>query len=489
MSRILTTGFGIGPPTLTASPGKYGYYPTNATISSGFVVTSQVFPRIGVQAIGNLGVFPTANLQQLAQYQFIVMGGNYDAWPSNNASGGGYGTRAQVVDGLHSFTGGKNAVRPIIVQYENPSEFNTSSPWFPDWYNKVNANNWFLYESGSSGTKTPSAWNSSWDVVNPAHVVGQDSSTGFYPYQLVAYLYYRRYWLGLGSGGSSMAASNLDGSYLDNQAPWNYSGGPSDWLRVGSTQSQTDPTTVVAVTTGKADYPAEIRAQNSNLLVSANVGFGYALSSGSVGGLGISSANVKTVGTYDYPQAQFMFGEPSATGGQSNPLDFAGFSGFMSWYQTCDSALRAGGATVLTGGYLKTNYQGQRYALCAVLMRNGIMMMGYLNGNPTTEDITDPATTSTYPVLDEFWGGSLNLAGYLGVAIDSPQTSSWLQGVWRRRFVGGWALVNPKGNGSQTVSLGTTMHKLTGSQVPSINNGASVTSVTLADGDGLILIP
>jgi len=48
--------------------------------------------------------------------------------------------------------------------------------------------------------------------------------------------------------------------------------------------------------------------------------------------------------------------------------------------------------------------------------------------------------------------------------------------------------MNPKGNGPQTVTLETSYKHLSGTQVPSVNNGQTVTSVTLNDRDGVILL-
>ncbi len=78
--------------------------------------------------------------------------------------------------------------------------------------------------------------------------------------------------------------------------------------------------------------------------------------------------------------------------------------------------------------------------------------------------------------------------GYLGYPTTQPPPAAGQNGVWRRDFDHGIALVNPKGNGAQTVSLGGTFVHLTGSQNPSLNNGSAVTSVTLQDRDGLILL-
>jgi hypothetical protein len=76
----------------------------------------------------------------------------------------------------------------------------------------------------------------------------------------------------------------------------------------------------------------------------------------------------------------------------------------------------------------------------------------------------------------------------LGSATSGPQTSAWQSGVYRRNFQNGIILVNPKGNGTRTVTLETNYVKIRGSQAPSINNGATVRTVTLKDRDGIILV-
>jgi hypothetical protein len=49
-------------------------------------------------------------------------------------------------------------------------------------------------------------------------------------------------------------------------------------------------------------------------------------------------------------------------------------------------------------------------------------------------------------------------------------------------------LVNPRGNGAQTVQLETAYVKLKGSQDSAVNNGQTVQTVTLQDRDGIILM-
>jgi hypothetical protein len=60
--------------------------------------------------------------------------------------------------------------------------------------------------------------------------------------------------------------------------------------------------------------------------------------------------------------------------------------------------------------------------------------------------------------------------------------------VYRRNFEHGTVLVNPKGNGAKTVTIEAGYHRFQGNQAPAVNNGQPVTSVTLADRDGIFLV-
>ena len=87
---------------------------------------------------------------------------------------------------------------------------------------------------------------------------------------------------------------------------------------------------------------------------------------------------------------------------------------------------------------------------------------------------------------DEFDGGvGLRKRGYLGMPLGDPQKLA--NGVWRRDFQNGVALNNSTA-ATQTVALETTYRKLLGTQNPGLNNGASVTSVSIAEHDGIILL-
>jgi hypothetical protein len=122
-------------------------------------------------------------------------------------------------------------------------------------------------------------------------------------------------------------------------------------------------------------------------------------------------------------------------------------------------------------------YQAHRYGMTSALMDNGYYAV--------------MAPSQTWPEYDEFYGGrdhSVSKLGYLGYPKSPPQTSAWSQGVYRREFDKGLVLVNPKGNGTRTVSIGSGWRRIDGSQDPKHNNGQSTSSVTLKEQDGIILL-
>ena len=170
--------------------------------------------------------------------------------------------------------------------------------------------------------------------------------------------------------------------------------------------------------------------------------------------------------------------------GASWSVENTSWAAMMNGYSLIMKALapfNGGGPYMLFGQWgASTDYQGARYGLASCLLDNG-----YIAYSP---------------------GGSYAAIGWfdeygvsLGAPIAGPNNPNngtyssggltvWQNGVWRRDFANGIALVNPKGNGSQTVTLETTYKHFSGTQDPGVNNGQSVTSVTLNDRDGVILL-
>ena len=143
--------------------------------------------------------------------------------------------------------------------------------------------------------------------------------------------------------------------------------------------------------------------------------------------------------------------------------------------------------TDLTG--VNGEYQWMRYELATCLMMDQVCaIQRHPFYAPEVADL---------PWYDEFDNAGAGV-GYLGTAVDTRQSAPRFNGVWAREFSGGLAISNPKGNGTQTVTLAqlgisssSTWHRINGTQAPMTNNGAALsltTPITVLERDGLILL-
>ncbi len=134
-------------------------------------------------------------------------------------------------------------------------------------------------------------------------------------------------------------------------------------------------------------------------------------------------------------------------------------------------------------------YQDFRYAMSAALcVSDG--HFGYF-ATSAAAAAADPEGFSGWLQWFDEYDNAGKQKHYLGTAIDPRVTTPWLSGVYRRRFANGWVLWNPRGNSVKTVQLGQSMKKIQGRSGFSdlaVNNGATVTQVTLQDRDGIILL-
>ena len=147
-----------------------------------------------------------------------------------------------------------------------------------------------------------------------------------------------------------------------------------------------------------------------------------------------------------------------------------GFTGMMKAYRRTMGALAAPKLGIFSQSGSITDYQGFRYGFTSCLMDDG-----YYSFNNNAK------TYSGVNWFDEFNHN-------LGSATKPPQMSAWQNGVYRRGFQDGIALVNPKGNGTRTITLERDFRTIKGTQAPGVNSGKIVRKVTLKDRDGIILL-
>ena len=141
---------------------------------------------------------------------------------------------------------------------------------------------------------------------------------------------------------------------------------------------------------------------------------------------------------------------------------------------------------VLVGG-AQNDYQKMRAGLTTAILSDSYS--GYTDGS--AGNYTSRWWYDEYSVNLQTGQatGDASRNGYLGDPTGSPHrvTGSADPAVWRRNFQNGIVLRNYTGS-AQTVNLGGTFRRIRGTQAPSVNNGQSVTSVSLPANDGLILL-
>ncbi len=445
------------------------------------------FPRLGWIAIGGSQDYNSTFQANAAKNHVVIVGGNWEGWNP------GY-TMNSVIASIHS----QSKVRTRVFQYNNfvDAADTVSRAAEPTFWNTVNTNNWWLYNSGSSGSKAADFWSSSWwgldYAVNPSTGVpyaGYDPSTGLSPYQDAAKFDNDMYHLGK---YEQPADPSLDGFFLDNV----FTGGPGtqldsgDWFRNGNFTSSTNSTVAAGVQMAEASFFRYLNQNWPGALQIGNSGdtMGQAIDQG----VGVSPLKgVMNGGVFE-----------GAIGESWSIENWGGPSGFMRWYQNTiamyanpklelvghENVQSNGSDPISWSGNTVTNwsapYQGMRYGLCATLMNNGYYA-------PSSSNYSD----TNFLWFDEFDGGGIG-TGYLGQPLTNsagaPQTGAWQNGVWKREFANGVVLWNPRGNGTRTVNLsglGNLRH-INGTQNPNLNNGSAVTNgkVTLQDRDGLILL-
>jgi len=119
------------------------------------------------------------------------------------------------------------------------------------------------------------------------------------------------------------------------------------------------------------------------------------------------------------------------------------------------------------------NYQAMRYGLASTLLGNGYFSFDYGD--------KDHGQVWWY---DEY---NVNLGEATGESQSVTGGAKYVDGVWRRDYAHGLAIVNSTGV-EQTVDLGADYEKIIGKQDPLINNGEVVDKIKLSAKDGLILL-
>lgn len=505
MARRLITGFGQGPSTIIASPGKYGYFSPPGLLAQGGGGASPQLPQFGSWYIGGQSNYgSTAFKNWSAQCKVIWL----NTWDGFGNFGGSGTTPKSITDAIV-------ALNPSvkIVEYAEPS-YQAVSPNggnSPVW-TAAGAANWWLRASYPSGTikqtETP---------LNDMDVMaGGSTYTSGTPTVARDWLSFLPAWtwdyvrlggsLGL-AANSNLANPNMAGMGFDDffVLTGNSQAVPSsaDWQRTGTAQAAGNSTGSQLQRQAYATMVSNARStMGAGGLVGANVS---QITS-------ITGTPTEFAGILDVAFAEGSLGYP-----WSDEHNF-GFSKFLADMTAMSGTCNSSGYYVLISGNLTTsgadpsafsgdtptahypNWTGARYGFASTFVlvptsnpcwfpcpgdnANG----GYSAANAGTLWFDEMAISPTLmvPILQSL--ATASNCAYLG-SRDAVGTLDAASGCYYATFTNvstgtRWiVIVNPKGN-STTASVnvlgltGKNFKAFTGTQDATTNNGATTSTVT-----------
>lgn len=147
---------------------------------------------------------------------------------------------------------------------------------------------------------------------------------------------------------------------------------------------------------------------------------------------------------------------------------WGGWPAMMARYRAVLANIRKPGLVGFNVSGAAGDYRLFRYAFASCLLDDGYF------------SFTDRARGhSSVPWFDEY-------DHRLGRALSKPPDRPWRDGVWRRDFEHGIALVNPTGS-THTITLEPGYRRIDGRQDAGVNNGSAVSQLRLPPKDGIVL--
>jgi hypothetical protein len=307
---------------------------------------------------------------------------------------------------------------------------------------KLYSQKWWAYTSGVNGTKVLSDFGDGTYIVNLTNFTPADSSGKR-----------ANEWMATHAIENVMnGRPSVDGTYTDNVF-WK----PRmdvDWNRDGSRDSQNNAAVQKYYREGTATYLNHLKR-----LMPGRPHIG------NVADWGKAESDIT-----EYHQVLNGGVMENLIGKDHSVETYLGWHVMMGRYRKTMAAFAEPRLGMFSQSGSRTDYRGFRYGFASALLDDGYYAYHDINKG-----------FSGVVWFDEF-------DVELGTATSTPPTAAWQQGVWRRDFQGGIALVNPKGNGDKNVTIEGEFRRINGEQDRAVNNGQAVTKVTLRDRDGIILL-
>lgn len=404
-----------------------------ATCANAFAFTPPAFPRLGGVQYGNPFDYNDPTYQsELAKLSIVLL--NY--YPGMAPGGESMDSAVQQIKAINP-----NTLVFLYAQsdYQNP---NGAPDSVTDFRNQMNSMKWWLYPNTSFSSPVATRNSTTWYTINNSPYTPKDSS-GDDSIDWITKWYVSKYYDQI---------PHMDGFFMDNV--FVQPNVPGDWYRDNVLLQPSDPKAQAAIQAGYERWFSLVRT-----LMPGKYQIGNVAEWGASGPIPSGYVNMVDGGLLE-----------GMIGASWSIESYAGWQAMMTQYSRVMAAVKSPKLVIFNQYGSPTDYQSFRYGFASCLMNDGYY------------SFTDPSKGYTGVV----WFDEYNAK--LGEPTSTPPTAAWQNGVWRRDFTNGIALVNPKGNGTRTVQLGGTFVKIKGTQATSVNNGQTVTSVTLQDRDGIILL-
>lgn len=407
------------------------------------------FPRLGGMLIGNPHNFhEPAYQRQIARLDIAVLG-MYNGW-----SRGGQ-TPAQAVAAIKALNPAIGLANYTIMTEVTHNAADSATAYKRDkLYAGVGpggVGDWWAYDSAGAHTDWSGGAFNAWDT-NLTLLTTPDANGDRWPQ-----------WLARADHQRLLAGTGFDTWYCDNNL-WRPRS-DADWDRNGVNDSRDSIAVRNWFRDGQRAYYDTARAVAPGMLIMVNADSDL---DGSV-----FPANADNFTQYENA-AHGAFIE-RAIGESWSVETWGGWVPMMTWYRHVRTNLLEPKIVMFDAKLAgPTDYRHVRYAFASCLMDDG-----YFSAS------TDYNTIAWFDEFDQSGAASTK---WLGAPVDAPPNAAWQQGVFRRRFEQGMAIVNPKGNGPRTVTIEPGYRRIAGRQDPAVNTGQAATTVTLQDRDGILLV-
>lgn len=403
--------------------------------------TKPDFPRLGGYKIGSPQAYEDPAYQaQVARLHLVVLN-NYPGWESAHGT-----TMQAVVSGIKA----RNPNTKVFTYIVN-NEVLGDSAW-SEVRAKLDRERWWLYASGTSGTPVASIWPGA-TMINYSLGVAPNGSG-----ERAAD------WFARWAHGKFFAnVPALDGAYTDNFFWRPRVNG--DWDRDGTSDGKRDADVLTMHRGGMRRHLDALKSLMPGKYQLGNITDWW----------DADAAYPEYEKQLHGGVIEHIIGEswsPEGRDWHGNVNSWGSWSEMMSRYRKLIRSVAEPKLVIFNQKGDPSDYQSFRYGYASCLMDDGYY------------DFSD--ATNGRMFFDVVWFDEYNTR--LGKAVGAPPSAAWQAGVWRRDFERGIVLVNPRGNGTRTVTLEKDFRRIRGTQAPAVNNGQTGRTVTLKDRDGIVLL-